>query len=194
MSKTTTRLALVLLAGLALGTPNARAATLAGATLPDTYTVDGQVLRLNGIGLRSMTILNVHIYVAALYTAVPAHDARTIETAASPKVLLLQYIHGGSKEQVEEEYRKGEALNCGHGECAKADEPDFNRLIAVAPAVKFGDTTTYIATSKGLRVLANDKPLIEIANPDLGIRVIDGFIGAHPPMESLRASLLGNPS
>ena len=189
------RLAAACLLGLAVGLPAptpASAASLAGITFPDTMTIDGQTLTLNGLGLRTMTILNVKIYVAGLYVAAPAHEARAIEAASTPKVLVLRYIHGGSKEQVEEEYRKGEALNCGHGECPQADAPDFERLIAVAPAVKEGDTTTYIATARGLRVLANNRPLIEINNPDLGNRIIDGFIGAHPPMDSLRAALLGN--
>ena len=29
------------------------------------------------------------------------------------------------------------------------------------------------------------------ANPDLAFRILDGFIGARPPSESLRAALLG---
>lgn len=169
----------------------ARAATLSGVTLPDTYPVDGQTLRLNGIGLRTLTIFGIRIYVAGLYAAEPARDARTILSAKTPKVLLLQYLHEGSKEQVEAEYRKGERENCGHGECPKSDEPDFERLIAVAPAVNVGDTTTYIASGRGLRVLANNRQIIDIPNPDLANRILEGFIGAHPPSTDLRAELLG---
>ena len=179
-----------LLLALCLANP-ARAATVSGVTLPDVYPVGGQNLRLNGIGLRTLTIFEIRIYVAGLYTAVPSHDARTILSASTPKVLLLQYLHEGSKSQVEEEYRKGERENCGHGECPQSDNADFERLIAAAPAVKVGDTTTYIATSRGLRVLANNRQIFEIDNPGLANRIMGGFIGAHPPSTDLRAALLG---
>ncbi len=179
-----------LLLALCLANP-AGAATAGGLTLPDAYPVEGQNLRLNGIGVRTLTIFEVRIYVAGLYTAAPSHDARAILSAATPKVLLLQYLHEGTKAQVEEEYRKGERQNCGQGECPKSDDADFARLIAAAPPVKVGDTTTYIITSRGLRVLANNQQIIEINNPDLANRILEGFIGAHPPSTDLRASLLG---
>jgi hypothetical protein len=37
----------------------AAAATLNGVTLPDTYSVNGQALVLNGIGLRVITIFRI---------------------------------------------------------------------------------------------------------------------------------------
>ena len=178
------------LACLAAG--SAAAATLEGVTLPDTYQAAGQKLELNGIGLRTLTIFNVRIYVAALYTAHPSHDAQQILDSPAPKVLVLRFIHAGSKADVEKEYRKGEETNCADGGCAAADGPDFERLVAAAPAVKEGDTTTYIFSGDGVQVLANDKPLIQIHNRDLAKRLLAGFIGAHPPSASLRSALLGD--
>ena len=64
----------------------AMAATLAGVTLPDTYTVDGKSLVLNGIGVRTLTIINVRAYVAGLYLPQPSHDARQIFASPGPKV------------------------------------------------------------------------------------------------------------
>lgn len=179
---------------LALGlAQHAAAATAGGVTLPDSYVVDGQTLRLNGIGVRALSIIGVRIYVAALYTVAPSGDARAILASSTPKALVLAYLHDGSKSQVEEEYRKGSRQNCGNGECPAADAPDFERLVAAAPAVKAGETTTYIVTARGLRVLANNRPVIELANPDLAMRILEGFIGPRPPTEDLRAGLLGKP-
>ena len=179
---------LFLAGGLAV---QARAATLDGVTLPDHYEVGGQSLVLNGIGVRTVTILDVKIYVAGLYLPQPSHDAAQILASAEPKVLILQYLHAGSKAEVEEEYRKGEQVNCGQGGCAQADAADFNRLVAAAPAVKVGDTTTYIMSPRGLEVLANNEPIGTFANRDLAMRILAGFIGAHPPMEALKSRLLG---
>lgn len=169
----------------------AKAATLEGVTLPDTYTVDGRALALNGIGLRTLTIFNVRVYVAALYLERPSHDAQQILSSPGSKVVLLHFLHSGSKADVEKEYRQGEQNNCGNGGCDPADKADFERLVAAAPGVKDGDTSTYIFTSRGVRVLANDRPIGDFANKDLAYHLLEGFIGAHPPSASLRSHLLG---
>ncbi len=176
---------------LASAVPGA-AATLDGATLPDTFPVEGQTLALNGIGLRSFTILNIKGYVAALYLAQPSHDAKQILASPGPKALVLHFLRSASKADVEKEYRLGETNNCGDGSCDPADKGDFERLIAVAPAVKPGDTSTYIFTGKGVKVLANNVQIAEFANKDLAFRLLSGFIGAHPPSDDLRQHLLGS--
>ena len=171
----------------------ARALTVEGVSVPDTYVVDGTPLHLNGAGVRTLTIFEVKVYVAALYLPQPLHDAHAIEAASGPKVLTLHFLHEGSKAQIEHQYREGEKENCGGGGCAVADGPDFDRLVALAPAVKVGDTTTYIFTQKGVTVMANDRVLATFANPDLGFRLLNGFLGATPPSKRLRAELLGTP-
>jgi hypothetical protein len=173
---------------------NARAATLAGETLPDSYTVGGQTLVLNGIGLRTLTIFRIEAYVAALYLPRPSHDATQILASSEPKIVLLKFIRGASKQQVEHQYREGEENNCGNGECAPSDQPDFERLVAAAPAVRAGDTSTYIFTARGVRVLANDQLIGDFTDRDLAYRLLSGFIGARPPSPELRRGLLGLPA
>ena len=172
-------------------TSAASAATLAGATLPDSYPVDGQNLVLNGIGLRTLTIFNVKVYVVGLYLPRPSHDAQQILASPGPKVILLKFLRSGSKAQVEKQYREGEARNCGNGGCAVSNQADFERLVAAAPGVNAGDTSTYIFTSRGVRVLANTRLIGDFANPDLAYHLLAGFIGANPPSQELRSSLLG---
>jgi hypothetical protein len=174
--------------------PGATAATLEGVTFPDSYTVDGQTLILNGIGVRRVTIFRVRIYVAGLYLPRQSHDAAAIMASRGPTVLRLEFIHSGSKAQVEKQYREGEAQNCGHGGCAASDQSDFERLVAAAPAVEPGDTSTYIFTDKGVKVLANDKMIGDFADVDLARQLLRGFIGDHPPTQELRSALLGLPS
>jgi hypothetical protein len=171
----------------------AAAATLEGATLPDTYVADGQTLVLNGIGLRTLTVFNIKVYVAALYLPKPSHDAGQILNSPGPKVVLLKFIRGGSKERVQKQYRTGEAINCGNGECAPSDLADFEKLVAAAPAVKPGDTSIYIFNARGVRILANDQMIGDFADQDLAYQLLNGFIGTHPPSANLRRELLGLP-
>jgi hypothetical protein len=147
---------------------------LAGVTLPDSYTVDGQRLVLNGMGLRTLTIFNVKVYVAGLYLPRQSHDAQQILASPGPKVILLEFVRSGSKAQVEKQYRAGEEANCGTGGCDPADQADFERLVAAAPAVNPGDTSTYIFTAKGVRVFANDRLIGDFANRDLAYHLWPG--------------------
>jgi hypothetical protein len=172
---------------------NAVAATLDGATLPDSYTVDGQSLVLNGIGLRTLTIFNIKAYVAGLYLPRPSHDAGQILGSPATRVILLKFIRAASKARVETQYRAGETANCGDGGCDPSDQGDFERLIAAAPAVNAGDTSTYVFTAKAVRVFANDRLIGDFANRDLAYRLLAGFIGDHPPSQELRRHLLGLP-
>ncbi len=172
----------------------ASAATLEGVSFPDTYSVDGQTLVLNGLGLRTLTIFRVRIYVAGLYLQRPSHDAAQILASPGPKVIRLEFIHSGTKAQVEHEYREGEAKNCGNGGCAPADQADFERLVAAAPAVNPGDTSTYVFTDRGVRVFANNRLIGDYADVDLARHLLAGFIGDHPPSNSLRDHLLGSAS
>ncbi len=187
------RIVIAALALLSLG-GTASAASLDGVNFPDRYPVNGQTLTLNGLGERTLTVFNVRIYVAGLYLAQPSHDAAAIMASTTPKVLVLSFLHGGSKAEVEKEYRAGEAQNCSDGSCAATNQTDFEKLVAAAPAVKVGDTTTYVFTQRGVRVLANNQVIGDYANPDLANHLLAGFIGAHPPSAPLRSALLGNGS
>ncbi len=168
-----------------------RAASISGYSLPDTYPLAGQTLALNGLGIRTLTILRVKVYVAGLYLAQKSRDARAILASPGPKVILMQFLHAASKADIEKQYREGEAKNCGHGECAQSDQGDYERLIALTPGAAVGDTLTYVCTQRGLRVLFNNKQVAEFANPDLAVRILAGFIGNNPPSDELKASLLG---
>lgn len=189
------RMAMLILAvPLGLGLPQfGRAATTGGLTLPDTYPVAGQQLVLNGLGIRTLTVFNVKVYLAGLYLAQRNGDAGVIMASPGAKVILLQFLHAASKSDIEKHYREGEQRNCGQGGCAPADAADFERLIAATPAAAVGDTLTYILTPKGVRALSNNRVIGEFANPDLGLRLLAGFIGDKPPSADLKRHLLGTP-
>ena len=64
---------------LGLAAEAAAAKELAGATMPDTLTVAGKTLKLNGMGLRKKAIFKV--YVGGLYLEAPSKDAAAILAA-----------------------------------------------------------------------------------------------------------------
>jgi hypothetical protein len=173
---------------------SASAATIEGVAFPERFPIDGETLVLNGVGLRTVTIFHVKIYVAGLYLPRQSHDRQQILASPGTKVIVMRFLHSGTKADVERQYRKGEQENCGNGECDPADAPDFERLIAAAPGVEPGDTFTYVITDRGFQLFFNNKLVIGLANKDLGHRILAGFIGDHPPSEELRQALLGLPA
>src|SRR5215510_8003995 len=70
----------------------AQAATLAGVELPDTVTVDGTKLVLNGMGLRQATLLRVKAYVGGLYLEQRTSDANTVIDSHQVKRVTMRYL------------------------------------------------------------------------------------------------------
>jgi Chalcone isomerase-like len=177
---------------LACGPPAiSAAATIDGVTFPPTLIVEGQILHLNGMGLRTLTLLDIHAYLAGLYLEHSARDAGAIEASKGIKALLLQYLRAASKTEVQDIFRQSEARYCGAGGCPASDAQDFERLMALFPPVKRGDYVTFIVSSRGLRVLFNNAPLVTFNNPDFARIVLDAYIGPRAASQSLRNALLG---
>ena len=53
------------------------------------------------------------------------------------------------------------------------------------------DSDSHRHTDKSFRVVFNGREVIAFAGNRLGNMIIEGFIGARPPSEELRAGLLG---
>ena len=70
----------------------AAAAELDGVVTPDKQDVAGYHLVLNGLGLRTYSILRVHIYVAGLYLERRTIDPNAILGSSQPKLLRFVFI------------------------------------------------------------------------------------------------------
>lgn len=72
----------------------ARPAELDGVQLPDTLQVDGRTLHLNGYGLRTYSILGIHIYIASLYLEHLSTNPEEIIRSPETKLLLVRFERG----------------------------------------------------------------------------------------------------
>jgi hypothetical protein len=162
-----------------------------GVNVPETIKVEGQELHLNGAGLRQVPILGIEIYVAALYLERPSHDPAAILDDPGHKAVVLFFMHGASKEDVQADFRKGERINCGDGRCDPAALPNFERLIQATPAIKRGDTAMYVYDPNRLLVYANDRLIGDYPDGPLSHQLLLGFLGDHPPTERLKRQMLG---
>ena len=167
----------------------AAAAVLNGVTFPNTATLDGTELRLNGIALRTYSWMRISIYVAGLYLERPTHEAEAILDAPEKKLLVLQFVHDVSANQSRTSWLQGFEANC-RPPCYLASA-DVERFLAAVPAMRAGDRSTFAFTPAGLSITVNGRTIGTIPDRLFARAILSTFIGANPPTARLKRELLG---
>lgn len=180
--------AVAAVAGIASG---AGAATKGGITVPDTMTVAGTTLQLNGMGVRSFTVLHIRGYVGALYLPKKTTSAEAALSEPGPKALFMQFVRGASKQKVHDLYVDSSRNYCAGHSCTAADQAAFETLLGTVRDVKPGDRTGFIVTGDGVQVMFNNTEVTRIADPAFGRTILDSDLGSTPPSAELRDGLLG---
>jgi Chalcone isomerase-like len=182
---------LSLTAILALSAAIALAGEVAGVKMPDSATIEGKTLKLNGIGLRKKMMFKV--YVAGLYVEAPSKDPATVISADSVKSIRLHILRGLSGSQI------GEAISDGFHHNSKAQmgalSERLQKLNGMFPAVVEGDqiVLTYVP-GKGTMVSAKGQDKGVIEGKDFADALFAVWLGAIPVQDDLKAALLGNNS
>jgi hypothetical protein len=174
---------------LALRPAASSAAELSGVALPETATVAGTSLRLNGIALRTYSWVKVRIYVAGLYLEHAAHDAGSILGSPEKKLLLVKFVHDVDADAARDAWREGFEKNC-LAPCHLPPDQVARFLAGVTP-MKAGDVSTLAFGPDGLDISTNGRPVGRIADKTFATAVLATFIGPEPPTEGLKAGLLG---
>ena len=169
---------------------SASAAQLDGVTLPDSMSLDGTELHLNGIALRTYSWLRIRIYVAGLYLEHPSHDAEAILDSPEKKLLAVRFVHDVDAADARQAWREGFEDNC-RAPCHLAPS-DVERFLAAVPAMRTGDHSTLSFTREGLRITMNGHALATITDPVFSRAVLATFIGPKPPTPRLKRELLAN--
>ncbi len=174
---------------LSLSAPAAGAAQLAGVTLPDTTTLGGTELRLNGIALRTYSWLRIHIYVAGLYVEHPSHDAASILDSPEDKLLVFHFVHDVDASSARKAWRDGFEQNC-LPPCRLAPA-DVRRFLAAVPPIRAGDLSTLAFGPGGLTITLNGQRVGTITDPAFNRAVLLTLLGPNPPSAMLKRELLG---
>lgn len=177
----------ILLAGL-LG--SADAGKLAGVQMADTVEVDGTQLRLNGMGLREATILDVNVYVAGLYLANVTSDARAIVQSNEPKVLVLHFVRDVDRGDIVKAWSSGFKNNATVA--LSAIQPHLDQLNRWMPAFSKGDTLVFKSDGEAVEVAINGEVRGTIKGQDFARSLISVWLGEKPPNKGLKRGLLGN--
>ncbi len=174
---------------LLLGVAPASAAQLAGVTMPPTEQADGASLKLNGIGLRTYSILGVHIYVAALYLQSPSHSGAEVLASPGVKVIRLQFLRSVGADAIRKAWRSGLQNNCT-APCTLSPALLTHFLSFVTPVHK-GDLVKFVFGPKGLTSYYNGHPAGRITDTSFAQLMLASFIGPHVNTPELKRALLG---
>ncbi len=167
----------------------AMAATLAGVTLPDTVTVGGQTLLLNGMGVRSK--LFVKVYVGGLYLEKKTSDPAAIIQMDAPKRVVLHFIYGQvTRDQMVESFTEGFQGNAP--DKVKTIKPQIDQFLAALETMKKGEelTVTYVPAT-GTVVELRGKEKLTIPGQPFGQAIFSVWFGPKPPTGDLKSGLLG---
>ena len=181
--------ALTTATAMAFSPSSARGAEVAGVKMPDTITVEGKTLKLNGAGLRKKVMFKV--YVGGLYLETPSKDAATVVSSDQVKRMQLHVMRSLKASQVteaiEEGFEKNSKAQMG---ALKARLAKFSAMFA---DVKEGDEIlmTY-APGKGTSVAVKGAEKGSVEGKDFADALFNVWLGPSPVQEDLKKALLGS--
>lgn len=163
------------------------AGSLAGVTAPDTATVGGQTLVLNGLGLREKFYFD--IYVGALYLPAKTTSGTTAITQDVPKRIQMTFVYSAvTKAQLVEAYDEGLAYDKN----AAAVKDRFETLEGYLTDVAAKDVITFdYVPGAGTTVTVKGVKKGTIAGKDFMESLWAVYLGEHPPTAKLKSGMLG---
>ena len=166
----------------------AQAAELDGLQLPDLLQINGKTLHLNGFGLRTYSILGIHIYIAALYLEHLSTNAEEIVASPEAKLLNIRFQHDVSAEDARKAWLEGLEKNCT-APC-HLDPDDLARFLTAVPVMHAGDNYSLLFTQNGAIVTVNGHQAGTISQRLFAEAILATFLGPAPASPQLEHELL----
>ena len=166
----------------------ARAATLAGVSFPDQAEVGGKAVVLNGLGLRTATILKVKVYVIGLYLESKSSDPQAIIESSGNKRIAMQFVHKVTARELRGGWTEGFEDNTGDVAGIKDEIAKFN---ASMRDVKSGDSMVLDFSGDRVDVLINDTRIDSVTGEAFARALLAIWLGPKPPNEALKRGILG---
>jgi hypothetical protein len=185
-----TRIAVVILS-CAVSVAIVLAGEVAGVRMPDTITVEGKTLKLNGMGLRKKVVFKV--YVAGLYLETPSTSGPAVITSDQVKRMQLSVLRSLKASQVTEAIEEGFEKNSKAQMGALKER--LGKFGAMISDVVEGDQIlmTYVP-GKGTSVSVKGAEKGVIEGKDFAGALLAVWLGNNPVQEDLKKALLGGKS
>ena len=170
------------------GVTPVHAAEKGDVKMPDTVTVAGKTLRLNGMGIREATIFAIDVYVAGLYLPEKSQDARKIMDADVPKKLVLTFVRGVDSDDITDAFSDSFKRN----KFGPDIQAQLKKLNSWVTEMKDGQTMSFTyEPGKGLTVVIEGKVKGTIPGKKFQSSFLSIWLGPKPPNSGLKKGLLG---
>lgn len=173
---------------LALALP-ALAREVAGVEFPETVSLDGRELKLNGAGLRKKFF--VKVYAGGLYLAEPSSEAQAIVAADAPKRVRMVFLRDVDAKKIMETYREGFENNSA----GPALPSLLQELERIAPALsdmkKGGEMLVTYVPGRGTTVAVAGGGSVTVEGKDFADAMFRNWLGPKPADGGLLAAFLG---
>jgi hypothetical protein len=176
----------VSLAALVFASSLVLALEVGGVKLPDTVTVDGKSLKLNGAGIRKKVF--VKVYVAALYVETPSKDSASLVSSTQVKSMRLHMLRSVEGPKISGAIVEGFENN------SSAALPQLkarlDQLAKMIPDVKEGDEIdlTWIP-DKGTQIAVRGTATGTIEGRDFADALFSVWLGPNPVQADLKQAL-----
>jgi hypothetical protein len=165
-----------------------RAAEIDGVQLPASLQIDGKTLQLNGYGLRTYSILGIHIYVAGLYLEHLSTNPDEILRSSETKLVTVRFRHDVSAEKSRNAWREGLVNNCVSP--CRLDPKDVEAFLSRITDMNAGDSYDLLFTQRGATVTVGGRTVGTISKPQFAQAMLATFLGPKPGSPSLKHDLL----
>jgi hypothetical protein len=168
----------------------ARAAELAGVTLPDSVEVGAQKLVLNGIALREKFIIDV--YVAGLYLTEKSSDPEAILRKETPRMMVMRFVRDVDAKAIREAWIDGLEANVENITPELRDK--FDQLNDMMADIKDGQEMGFTYDpATGTDVMVAGQPKGGIPGKDFADAILATWIGPKPgPGKTFKKQILGD--
>jgi len=172
-----------------LGTPTF-AAACRDIQFPDSVTVGGADLVLNGLGIRKATLLGIKVYVAGLYLPQKSPIPGGILGAGGRWRLVLRFVRDVDASDIRSAFQEG--FEKAAGDRIAALGARIESLKARMIDFKIGQSLAFTHDSAtGVTVDVNGATGPAIEGSDFATALLAIWLGARPPNEDLKTGLLG---
>ncbi|MCB8876867.1 chalcone isomerase family protein [Acidisoma silvae] len=177
--------------GLSWTAVPACAAQLNGVTFPDRVSAGSAELTLNGVALRTASVLRVPVYVAGLYLEHPSHDADFVVTSSQVKLLRFVFLRDVGQPKVRKTWQRSLAESCV-SPCYLSPN-DVAQFLGRVPAMHKGDVADVLFTPHGADFTVNSRDLGWVTDPNFARVILLSYIGPAASSPAVRKGILGSP-
>lgn len=168
--------------------PPALCGTLDGITMPETATVGGKELQLNGLGTRKATFLKVKVYVMGLYLENKSQDGQAIAASDQAKKIVMHFVRAVAESDLQDAWQEGFEKNTASIDSIKTKMHEFHGMQA---SVEEGDQMVIEFLDDTVTVSVKGEVKGTITGREFQSALLLIWLGDEPPNKDLKQGVLG---